>query len=81
MADETSNPSRYVKLTKELAPMEDIKPGELNQPIDVPQVICVSYTYAKLSCTVSSCFTLSRFVPRLIINVCFPYHVLIVLEF
>ncbi|KAG6429237.1 hypothetical protein SASPL_107282 [Salvia splendens] len=31
------HPSRYVKLTKDQAPMEDIKPGELNQPIDVPQ--------------------------------------------
>ena len=30
--------SRYVKLTKDQAPLEDIKPGELNQPIDVPQV-------------------------------------------
>lgn len=36
---EGGNPSRYVKLTKEqAAPSEDIKPGELNQPIDVPQV-------------------------------------------
>lgn len=33
------NPSRYVKLTKDQAPVEDIKPGELNQPIEVPQVI------------------------------------------
>ncbi|XP_042048899.1 cell number regulator 6-like [Salvia splendens] len=32
------HPSRYVKLTKDQAPMEDIKPGELNQPIDVPQL-------------------------------------------
>ena len=30
--------SRYVKLTKDQVPLEDIKPGELNQPIDVPQV-------------------------------------------
>lgn len=30
--------SRYVKLTKDQGPLEDIKPGELNQPIDVPQV-------------------------------------------
>ncbi|KAA8533868.1 hypothetical protein F0562_031385 [Nyssa sinensis] len=30
--------SRYVKLTKDQAPLEDIKPGELNQPIDVPQL-------------------------------------------
>lgn len=31
-------PSRYVKLKKDQAPLEDIKPGELNQPIEVPQV-------------------------------------------
>lgn len=31
-------PSRYVKLTKDQAPLEDIKPGELNQPVEVPQV-------------------------------------------
>ena len=38
MSDADGN-SRYVKLTKEQAPQEeDIKPGELNQPIDVPQV-------------------------------------------
>ncbi|XP_021909562.1 cell number regulator 6 [Carica papaya] len=30
--------SRYVKLTKDQAPTEDIRPGELNQPIDVPQL-------------------------------------------
>ncbi|KAM7494630.1 hypothetical protein LguiB_029239 [Lonicera macranthoides] len=31
--------SRYVKLTKgDQAPLEDIRPGELNQPIDVPQL-------------------------------------------
>ncbi|XP_019192561.1 PREDICTED: cell number regulator 6-like [Ipomoea nil] len=31
--------SRYVKLTKDQAPLEeDIKPGELNLPIDVPQL-------------------------------------------
>jgi hypothetical protein len=36
--------SRYVKLTKdkEQAPFRDITPGELNQPIDVPQVIYLS---------------------------------------
>lgn len=38
MAEELSHPSRYVKLTKDQASMEEIKPGELNQPIDVPQV-------------------------------------------
>ncbi|KAL6972552.1 Cell number regulator 6 [Sarracenia purpurea var. burkii] len=31
-------PSRYVKLTKDQAPLEDIRPGELNQPVDVPQL-------------------------------------------
>ncbi|WMV20123.1 hypothetical protein MTR67_013508, partial [Solanum verrucosum] len=36
---EGGNASRYVKLTKDQAPREDIKPGELNQPIDVPQVL------------------------------------------
>ncbi|KAL8049879.1 hypothetical protein ABFX02_06G047700 [Erythranthe guttata] len=38
MAEEMSHPSQYVKLTKDQAPMEDINPGELNQPIDVPQL-------------------------------------------
>ncbi|GER46532.1 PLAC8 family protein [Striga asiatica] len=38
MAEEISHPSRYVKLTKEQAPTEDINPGELNLPIDVPQL-------------------------------------------
>ncbi|KAJ8900363.1 hypothetical protein K2173_025003 [Erythroxylum novogranatense] len=33
------NASRYVKLTKDQAPLEDIAPGELNQPIKVPQLI------------------------------------------
>lgn len=37
MADGTGH-SRYVKLTKDQAPVDDIKPGELNQPIEVPQV-------------------------------------------
>jgi hypothetical protein len=38
MADGNAS-SRYVKLRKEQAPVEeDITPGELNQPIDVPQV-------------------------------------------
>ncbi|CAI0377812.1 unnamed protein product [Linum tenue] len=36
MAEAGTN-SRYVKLTKEQAPLE-INPGELNQPIDVPQL-------------------------------------------
>lgn len=30
--------SRYVQLTPGQAPVEDITPGELNQPIEVPQV-------------------------------------------
>ncbi|KAF7824847.1 cell number regulator 6-like [Senna tora] len=30
--------SRYVKLTKDQVPLEDIQPGELNQPIEVPQL-------------------------------------------
>ena len=35
----SSHPSRYVKLTKDQdAPAEDIRPGELNQPVHVPQV-------------------------------------------
>ena len=35
----SSHPSRYVKLTKDQdAPAEDILPGELNQPVHVPQV-------------------------------------------
>ncbi|KAL0298392.1 UNVERIFIED_CONTAM: Cell number regulator 6 [Sesamum radiatum] len=38
MAEEMNHPSSYVKLTKEQAPVEDISPGELNQPIDVPQL-------------------------------------------
>ena len=33
--------SKYVKLTKDQAPLEDITPGELNQPIEVPHV-CLS---------------------------------------
>lgn len=37
MAEASAN-SRYVKLTKEQTAVEDIKPGELNQPIEVPQV-------------------------------------------
>ena len=32
--------SRYVKLTKDQdSPMEEIRPGELNQPVRVPQVL------------------------------------------
>lgn len=43
MADGTVQ-SRYVKLTKDQAPLEDIRPGELNQPIDVPQVFSISFS-------------------------------------
>lgn len=39
---EGSAHSRYVKLTKDQGPLEDIKPGELNQPIEVPQVFFLS---------------------------------------
>ncbi|CAN0921809.1 Cell number regulator 6 [Linum grandiflorum] len=40
MGDNGSTQSRYVKLTKEQAPpVDDITPGELNQPIQVPQLI------------------------------------------
>ena len=36
---EEGHPSRYVKLTKDQdAPGEDIRPGELNQPVHVPQL-------------------------------------------
>ncbi|MQM21432.1 hypothetical protein Taro_054473 [Colocasia esculenta] len=38
MADDTVS-SRYVKLTKDHdAPVEEIRPGELNQPVQVPQL-------------------------------------------
>ncbi|KAI7758216.1 hypothetical protein M8C21_018738 [Ambrosia artemisiifolia] len=37
MADGDNNPSQYVKLNKDQAPVE-INPGELNQPIEVPQL-------------------------------------------
>ncbi len=37
---EETSASRYVKLGKEQdAPVEDIRPGELNQPVHVPQVV------------------------------------------
>uniref|UniRef100_A0A9I9DQ43 Cell number regulator 6 n=1 Tax=Cucumis melo TaxID=3656 RepID=A0A9I9DQ43_CUCME len=36
---EGSAQSRYVRLTKDQGPLEDITPGELNQPIQVPQLI------------------------------------------
>ncbi|KAL5744296.1 hypothetical protein ACOSP7_027156 [Xanthoceras sorbifolium] len=38
MMAEGGGHSRYVKLTKDQAPVEDIRPGELNQPIEVPQL-------------------------------------------
>jgi len=60
--------SRYVKLTKDQTPLEDITPGELNQPVQVPQVtlplllsinpfipqICVCNNYGETLCKVSS---------------------------
>ncbi|KAK0582799.1 hypothetical protein LWI29_029688 [Acer saccharum] len=41
MADRHGH-SRYVKLTKDQGPVDDITPGELNQPIQVPQLILVT---------------------------------------
>ncbi|KAJ0968287.1 hypothetical protein J5N97_025204 [Dioscorea zingiberensis] len=39
MAEDNNKASRYVKLTKEQdEPLETIQPGELNQPIEVPQL-------------------------------------------
>lgn len=39
MSEGIAQSSRYVKLKKDQAPVEDITPGELNQPIEVPQLI------------------------------------------
>ncbi|KAG8092551.1 hypothetical protein GUJ93_ZPchr0012g20105 [Zizania palustris] len=41
MAEEAGQPSRYVKLTRDLdgPAAEDIRPGELNQPVAVPQLL------------------------------------------
>jgi hypothetical protein len=40
MAEESHPPARYVKLTRDQeAPADDILPGELNQPVHVPQVL------------------------------------------
>lgn len=42
--------SRYVKLTKDQKPVEqDIQPGELNQPIHVPQVFYFQQCYVLFS--------------------------------
>lgn len=41
-------PSRYVKLTKEQAPVDEVNPGELNQPIQVPHV-CLSLSLLMIS--------------------------------
>lgn len=39
MMSDVTVPSRYVKLTKDQdVPLEEIRPGELNQPVRVPQV-------------------------------------------
>ncbi|KAB2056152.1 hypothetical protein ERO13_A11G077400v2 [Gossypium hirsutum] len=37
--DESKGPSHYVRLTKEKEPLEEINPGELNQPVQVPQLV------------------------------------------
>ena len=62
---EGGNPSRYVKLTKDQAPLEDIKPGELNQPIDVPQVFIIFYHlfefFENPLCIFQSCFSVNTF--------------------
>jgi hypothetical protein len=56
---EETNQSRYVKLTKEQPTVEqDIIPGELNQPIDVPQVSFSSRSILSLC----NCITLYGFV-------------------
>jgi hypothetical protein len=56
---EETNQSRYVKLTKEQPTVEqDIIPGELNQPIDVPQVSFSSRSILSLSVIVSHCMDL-----------------------
>ncbi|KAL4385373.1 hypothetical protein GQ457_15G026680 [Hibiscus cannabinus] len=36
--DPSNGPSHYVRLGKEKDPVEDITPGELNQPVNVPQL-------------------------------------------
>lgn len=43
--------SRYVKLTKEQdAPTEEIRPGELNQPVEVPQVTLLLFSFFLFDC-------------------------------
>ncbi|XP_039003045.1 cell number regulator 6-like [Hibiscus syriacus] len=37
--DPSNGPSHYVRLGREKDPVEDITPGELNQPVTVPQLI------------------------------------------
>jgi hypothetical protein len=55
---EETSASRYVKLGKEQdAPVEDIRPGELNQPVRVPQVV-------EQSSSVRSGFLWILFFPR-----------------
>ena len=46
---EGSAHSRYVKLTTDQGPLEEIKPGELNQPIEVPQVFFFSLCVCEIS--------------------------------
>jgi hypothetical protein len=55
MAEEAtlSHPSRYVKLSREHdapAPAEDIRPGELNQPVHVPQALSIHPLFPYLTC-------------------------------
>ncbi|KZV43419.1 cell number regulator 6-like [Dorcoceras hygrometricum] len=38
MEEEVKHASAYVKLKRDQVPLEDITPGELNQPVDVPQL-------------------------------------------
>lgn len=40
--DDSNGPSHYVRLRKEKEPLEEITPGELNQPVQVPQVGSIS---------------------------------------
>ncbi|TYH56726.1 hypothetical protein ES332_D08G039800v1 [Gossypium tomentosum] len=39
MMDGSKGPSHYVRIGKEKDPVEDITPGELSQPVNVPQLI------------------------------------------
>lgn len=65
--------SRYVKLRKEQAPVEDITPGELNQPIDVPQVGFLIYIYIYLRTFLAN----SDLAPSTVSSDLYPNRVLI----